>query len=232
MTSAIVGIDIAKDILDVALLVDNHLEQTTVANTSEGTTKLLSWLRKHKVNHVHACMEATGTYGEALALALHDAGHSVSVVNPARIAAYAKSHLARNKTDALDAQLIARFCLKEEPPPWKPPHPNCAICAHLCTILLISKPCGKRKPIGSRLKPIPMRCGRRSKTIWSFSPSRLPNCAPRSTTTSSSIRSCDGNAICSSVSRVLGVERPPASSLRWAIFVASKMHAPWRPMLA
>ena len=124
MTSAIVGIDIAKDTLAVALLVDNHLEQTTVANTSEGTTKLLSWLRKHKVTHAHACMEATGTYGEALALALHDAGHTVSVVNPARIAAYAKSHLARNKTDALDAQLIARFCLKEEPPPWTPPAPE------------------------------------------------------------------------------------------------------------
>jgi transposase len=36
---------------------------------------------------VHACLEATGEYGAALALALYEAGHQVSIVNPARIAA-------------------------------------------------------------------------------------------------------------------------------------------------
>jgi transposase len=124
MTHAVLGVDIAKDTFAVALLNDNRLEQATFPNTSEGATKLLSWLRKRKLIHVPACMEATGTYGEALALALYEAGHIVSVVNPARIAAYAKSQLSRNKTDAVDAQLIARFCLKEEPVPWTPPAPE------------------------------------------------------------------------------------------------------------
>ncbi len=124
MTRTVLGIDIAKETVAVALLDGTRLEPATFPNTPEGAVKVLNWLHKRKVAHVHACMEATGTYGEVLALALHEAGHTVSVVNPARIAAYAKSQLARNKTDALDAQLIARFCLKEEPPVWTPPAPQ------------------------------------------------------------------------------------------------------------
>src|SRR5258707_3119746 len=43
------------------------------------------------------------------------------MVNPARIAAYAKRRLARTKTDTSDAALIARFCAREQPPIWTPP---------------------------------------------------------------------------------------------------------------
>jgi transposase len=124
MAQVVLGIDIAKDTVAVALLSSKGLEQASFPNTPQGATKLLTWLTKRKVTRVHACMEATGTYGEELALALYQAGHTVSVVNPARIAAYAKSQLARNKTDAVDAQLIARFCLKEEPRAWAPPAPE------------------------------------------------------------------------------------------------------------
>ena len=124
MTCAVLGIDIAKDTVAVALLDGPRLEQASFANTPQGSDKLLAWLRKRKLPYIHACMEETGSYGEALALALHQAGHLVSVVNPARIAEVAKSQLARNKTDAVDAQLIARFCLKEQPRPWTPPAPE------------------------------------------------------------------------------------------------------------
>jgi transposase len=79
------------------------------------------WIREQGVEHVHACLEATGEYGAALALALYEAGHLVSIVNPARIAAYAKSRLARTKTDKTDAALIAHFCAREQPPIWTPP---------------------------------------------------------------------------------------------------------------
>lgn len=43
---------------------------------------------------------------EAVAVHLHTDGHKVSVVNPARIHAYGKSMLRRNKTDKLDAELM------------------------------------------------------------------------------------------------------------------------------
>jgi transposase len=56
-----------------------------------------------------------------LALYLHDLEHRVSVVNPARIKAFAQSELLRTKTDAVNAALIARFCKSQSPEPWIPP---------------------------------------------------------------------------------------------------------------
>lgn len=55
-------------------------------------------------------MEATGRYGEALCLHLFAAGWTLHVINPARVAHYAKSLGVRSKTDAVDAAVIARFC--------------------------------------------------------------------------------------------------------------------------
>lgn len=73
---------------------------------------------------MHACMEATGQYGEALAELLFKEGHSVSVVNPLRIKRYGQSKLHRTKTDKADAFLIAEFCAKEKPDLWKPLPPE------------------------------------------------------------------------------------------------------------
>jgi transposase len=66
-------------------------------------------------------MEATGQYGNDLAEYLYQQGWKVSVVNPARIKAYGNSKLRRNKTDKADAQLIAEYCLREQPALWSPP---------------------------------------------------------------------------------------------------------------
>ncbi len=52
---------------------------------------------------------------------LHGQGMRVSIVNPARIKGYGQSELARNKTDKLDAALIARFCRAHRPEAWCPP---------------------------------------------------------------------------------------------------------------
>jgi transposase len=124
MQQPVLGIDVAKATLAVCLLLATGTHRSEFANTAVGHQQLLAWLRKHKLTQLQACLEATGTYGEDVALALHEAGHVVSVVNPARIAAYAKSQLARTKTDPSDAALIARFCAKEQPPAWSPPAPE------------------------------------------------------------------------------------------------------------
>lgn len=124
------GIDIAKAKFDIALL-----EETTVLSTGEftndraGFRRLSTWLNKqckgaHDVT-LHACMEATGKYGNDLAHFLHNrfAGteHIVSVVNPHLTSAHAKSRLQRNKTDKLDAENIAHYCATQHPRPWQPP---------------------------------------------------------------------------------------------------------------
>jgi transposase len=77
-----------------------------------------------KLGKVHACLEATGGWSEDLAIALYEAGHVVSLVNPMRIKAFAKSEMLRTKTDRIDAVLIARFCRTQAPDPWTPPAPE------------------------------------------------------------------------------------------------------------
>lgn len=122
MVEAVLGIDVGKHKLHVALLVPGKKSKPkAIANTPEGHQTLLQWLQQQDANQVHACLEATSTYGEAVAEALHQAGHRVSIVNPARIGGFAKSELSRTKTDKVDAALIARFCAAIRPSLWTPP---------------------------------------------------------------------------------------------------------------
>src|SRR5687768_9709184 len=51
---------------------------------------------------------------------LVEAGHQVSVLNPAIIHHYAQSQLSRAKTDRVDADLIADYTAKEHPAAWTP----------------------------------------------------------------------------------------------------------------
>lgn len=125
MILPVLGIDIAKLKFNVCLLsTSGKLKHKVFPNTATGFQQLAAWLIQQRAQHVHACMEATGAYGEALALHLHQAGHTVSVVNPAAIKAFAGSRLSRTKTDRVDAELIARFCVAQQPLAWTPPAPE------------------------------------------------------------------------------------------------------------
>jgi transposase len=120
MENNILGVDISKKTFDVALLREGKFKHKKFSNTEAGFKELSVWLERLKVSAFHACMEATGTYGEALAQYLYDAGFTVSVVNPARIKGFAQGELMRTKTDKSDASLIARFCLAMRPSSWAP----------------------------------------------------------------------------------------------------------------
>lgn len=124
MIQPVLGIDIAKDTFDVALILAGKTWNEHFENSPDGFKSLSRWVGRHTHEKVHACMEATGQYGDALAEYLYQQGWQVSVVNPARIKAYANSKLRRNKTDKADAQLIAEYCLRENPTPWSPPPPS------------------------------------------------------------------------------------------------------------
>jgi transposase len=121
MTLPPLGIDISKSKFDACLVRDGgKLRHRVFPNSPAGFSQLSAWLLKHHVGRAHTCLEATGAYGEALATYLHEAGHTVSVVNPAQIKAYAQSRLSRAKTDKADATLIAQFCAERRPPRWSP----------------------------------------------------------------------------------------------------------------
>ncbi len=120
-----VGIDVSKNTLDAALLKEEGKPRHKVfANSAAGHRQLLAWLIDNSAAAVHACLEATGTWADGVALALHEAGHQVSLVNPALIRAFGQSQLKRTKTDKADAQLIAHFCRMHQPPLWTPPAPE------------------------------------------------------------------------------------------------------------
>ncbi len=126
----VLGIDIGKAELVVSLQKDNTSplpqilgEPQAFSNTPAGFNKLTRWLARQSVclGELHIVMEATNVYWEACAYTFHALGCSVSVVNPAQIKFFAKSTLRRGKTDAMDAEIIARFGVMMQPPAWVPP---------------------------------------------------------------------------------------------------------------
>ena len=120
MSKAYLGIDVSKEKLDVALLAEK-LSSNVFANTEKGYKSLARWLDKKGVKELHTCMETTGRYANSIARFLYDQGHEVSVVNPFRVHNYRKSRLVRNKTDKIDAGIIAHFRKAQPLELWQPP---------------------------------------------------------------------------------------------------------------
>ncbi len=122
---AILGIDISKKTFDATLLDETDTRHhRQFPNTESGFVSLRTWLTTHAVSALHACMEATNVYWEALAEALSHDGYQVSVVNPARTKGFGISQLQRNTTDKVDSGVIADFCACMHPRTWTPPRPE------------------------------------------------------------------------------------------------------------
>ncbi len=97
------------------------IKSKVFGNDASGFAQLGTWLTKQGVARLHACMEATGVYWEALSEHLVDAGRQVSVIDPARIKAFGTSQGVRTKTDKADARLIAKFCSRNALEAWQAP---------------------------------------------------------------------------------------------------------------
>jgi len=120
-----IGVDIAKLKFDAACLVGGKYKHKTFTNNETGFVAFITWfLPLCGDTKPLVCMEATGSYSLPLADFLVAQGHAVSLVNPAKIHAFAKSELSRAKTDKADAKLIARYALTMQPPLWTPPPAN------------------------------------------------------------------------------------------------------------
>lgn len=124
MSNEVLGIDVAKKKLDVCLMFGGKALMKKFDNNIKGARIIQGWLTSLKIEKVHACLEATGPYGEVVAEFLYKHGHRVSVVNPFRIKGFACSDLKRNKTDTADARTIAEFCLAKDPEDWHPLPPE------------------------------------------------------------------------------------------------------------
>jgi hypothetical protein len=56
-----------KPAFDAALLCEGKLTQRPFAMDPEGFTTRCNWIHQRGIEQVHACLEATGEYGAALA---------------------------------------------------------------------------------------------------------------------------------------------------------------------
>jgi transposase len=100
-----VGVDVAKDWLDVAVLGEKSMTQ--FANTKKGFAQMVGKLGQLKPKLI--VVEATGGYEEALVFALFAAGLPVALVSPQRVRQYARAKGLLAKTDQLDARNLAEY---------------------------------------------------------------------------------------------------------------------------
>ena len=101
----IVGIDVAKDKVDVALR--SVGAEASFANTPSGRRQLVKWVKQHQVDK--AVLEASGGYERSWARLLQDGGLEVWIVDPKRVRRFAQSAGQLAKTDRIDARMIAWF---------------------------------------------------------------------------------------------------------------------------
>jgi len=100
-----VGIDVSKNTLDVA--VDSIPSPRSFPNSDDGFLQLIAWLAP--LSPVAIVLEATGGYQQACRLALLDAKLPAVVVNPRQVRDFAKATGRLEKTDKIDAKVLAQF---------------------------------------------------------------------------------------------------------------------------
>lgn len=111
MDAIVVGIDVSKDRLDVAVRPTG--ETFSVARDAEGLDALLA--RLTPLGPKAVAVEATGGYEIVVAASLGAGGLAVVVVNPAQVRSFANALGKRAKTDPIDAQVIAHFVEATKP---------------------------------------------------------------------------------------------------------------------
>jgi transposase len=106
-----IGIDVAKDQLDVAIVgVD---ETWSVPNDDAGIQSLVSDLRSRNCGLL--VLEATGGFEVLAVSALAAAGLPVVVANPRQVRNFARATGQLAKTDRLDARILALFAERVRP---------------------------------------------------------------------------------------------------------------------
>jgi transposase len=105
MPTVVVGIDVSKENLDIA--VDNDEKPQRVGYTAEGLKGLVE--RLMAIRPAMIVVESTGGLEIRLMAELGAAGLSVARVNPGRVREYAKASGLLAKTDQLDARLLVQF---------------------------------------------------------------------------------------------------------------------------
>jgi transposase len=127
MDRVIVGIDVSKDHLDIAVRPSG--EVFTVERKSAALELLAA--RLTALSPLIVALEATGGFETIAAAALAGAGLPVVIVNPAQVRSFAKALGQRAKTDPIDAAVIAHFAEATKPEPRPLPDAQTQLLADL-----------------------------------------------------------------------------------------------------
>lgn len=109
----VAGVDVSKGQLDV--FIDGIDRRLRFANDDAAVAALVAALLGHDVRRV--VVEATGRYHRRAAASLVQAGVEVAVVNPQQARAFARAAGKLEKTDRVDAEVLARFARAMSPRP-------------------------------------------------------------------------------------------------------------------
>ena len=113
MTGIICGVDVASEFLEVR--VGRQGATGSFPNTAEGIAALGAFCQAHQVELV--AMEATGGYEQQAFAQLSQQGLQVAIVNPRAVRQFAQSMGSLEKTDGIDAGMIAWYAAVKEPRP-------------------------------------------------------------------------------------------------------------------
>ena len=105
------GIDVSKDNLDLGLRPGTTQR---FAYTNTGIAQLLAVVEAAQPALI--VLEATGGYEHVISAELTTAGFSVSIVNPRQVRHFARATGRLAKTDRLDAEVLALFAERIQPP--------------------------------------------------------------------------------------------------------------------
>lgn len=122
-----VGIDVGKFELHGAL--DGQAGVHRFGNSAAGHAALIAWLKPLAIEHV--VLEASGGYERQALAALVDAGFNTSLFNALQMRKLAEGLGLLEKTDRVDARMLARAAAVLKPRPYQLPTPQRARLAEL-----------------------------------------------------------------------------------------------------
>jgi len=120
VTQIVCGVDVSKRRLDAHVAPSGDFE--SFSNDAAGIAALAAFCRRHGVQLV--AMEATGGYERTAFLLLWEAGIACGLTNPRSVRRYAEAMGILEKTDRLDAGVIAGFAIAKDLKPTSPPTPG------------------------------------------------------------------------------------------------------------
>ena len=120
VTRIVCGVDVSSRALAARIGPDGA--QNVFPNTVEGIGQLAAFCHTHRTQLV--AMEATGGYEQQPFTLLSAHGLAVAILNPRQVRRFAQSVGRDEKTDAIDAGLIAWFAQVRPCPPTPPPAPD------------------------------------------------------------------------------------------------------------